>query len=316
MKFGGKSLGSKEKMQNICKFIKKVYENDKKIIIVVSAMGKTTDELVSLAREFGGAGVPPRELSALLSTGETQSSALMAMMLQSLGLPAKSLQAFQLQTTTFGGYDCGRIAYINKTVLNSLMENATIAVVAGFQGINSSSETTTLGRGGSDTTASAIGAIFGHEVEIYSDFDGVFAGDPRELPYKKLEKIDYEQMIDLASGGAKVIDSRATEIAKKFGIDLISKASAKPESQGTIISSIENDIISVSTIDNLSQITIVVPNKERFENTLKIVFSCLKNINFYNFNIKIKNITFLISSQDKAIVVSKIAKKLNLLKKK
>ena len=313
LKFGGKSVATLEKMQNIAKFIKKIYKNDKKIIIVVSAMGSKTDELVRIASEFGGSS-NDRELAKLLALGEMESSALMAMVLNSCGMPAKSFSAHELEIRTYGDYLNARIAYINKSKLEAELEKDVVCVVAGFQGVNTEGEITTLGRGGSDTTASAIGAVFGEIVEIYSDFCGVFAGDPRELDFKKLTNVNYRTMINMAKCGSKVIDARATEIAKEFEIQILSKSSSEPEKQGTIISSVESDTISISTINHLSKISIIFSNEEKQKYILKNVIFALKNINFYNFEINKNIISFFVSVSNKTKVVDILAKKLNLLK--
>ncbi len=315
MKFGGKSLATREKMQNVCKFIKNCYKNDKKLIVVVSAMGNATDNLSSLAHDFGGEHASERELAALLSLGENKSAILMALMLSSMNVLAKSFQGFQLQTTTFGDYNYARIAYINKSKLESCINDGFVAVVAGFQGINSENEITTFGRGGSDTTASAIGAIFNQDVEIYSDFDGIFAGDPRYLNFKKLKSIDYDSMIAIAKSGSKVIDCRATEIAKDFKISLISKASENPNKSGTIVSDIESDTISLVTRSNLCQISVIVSNKIRMQKTINNVFLCLKECNFYKFNINDNTISFLIEEKSKQSILSLLSKKLKILNK-
>ena len=130
-------------------------------------------------------------------------------------------------------------------------------MIAGFQGINSSGEITTLGRGGSDTTAAAIGAIFEHDIEIYSDFDGIFAGDPRELDYKKLKLANYEQIKNMAKNGAKVLDERAVSLSKDYGIKIFSKSSSSPTKTGSLVCPIESDVISISTINHLSKISII-----------------------------------------------------------
>ncbi len=315
LKFGGKSLSTKEKMQKICKYIKKIYKNDKKIIVVVSAMGNSTDKLLDLASDFVGTKTTSRELATLLSTGETVSSSIFAMMLNSMGVPAKSIQGFELQITTYGEHTNSRIAYLNKTILENVMSNDTVAVVSGFQGINSKGEITTLGRGGSDTTAAAIGAVFNQTPEIYSDFNGVFTGDPRELDFKKLKEVGYDEMIAMAEGGAKVIDSRASSIAKEYEIDLISKSSSQPEKSGTTISSLERDIISLAIIDKLTKVTIVVTNPERFEKVVKSVILCINKNKFYNFSANLNKISFLIYSSDKTKILTELANKLNLVKK-
>ena len=313
-KFGGKSLANVEKAQNICKYIKKIYKNDKKIIIVVSARGKTTDELLKTANDYTNKNECKRELAKLLSTGETQSACLFAMMLNSFGVPAKSFTASELQITTFGDYLASRIANINKSVLDNTINENVVAVVAGFQGINKNGEITTLGRGGSDTTAAAIGAVFDSDVHIFSDFDGVFAGDPRILDFKKLKSVSYNQMIAMAESGSKVIDKRACVIAKHFGIDIISKASEFPNKKGTIISNIEDDSIAISIIDHLTQVTITFSNEQRLKNISKIVLKQLIKNKFYNFSINFNKIVFYVENEKKTEIISTIAKTLKICK--
>ena len=316
LKFGGKSLSSAEKTQKICKFIKKIYKNDKKLIIVVSAIGSTTDKLIELSKQYGDGEALKRELAVLLSTGETVSSALFALALNSQNIPAKSLQAFQIQLCTFGEYTNSRVAYINKSAVEKCLNEGYVAVVAGFQGINSDGEISTLGRGGSDTTATALGAIFDTKVEIYSDFDGVFCGDPRKMDYRKIKALDYDSMISMAEGGAKVIDGRSTEIAKSFDIDILSKSSAKPDNAGSVISKIETDIISISTIEHLTKVTIVISLENKMERIAKTAISCLKNVKFYNFTLKNKELSFFVKNSDTLKVVSELSQKLHLLKNK
>ena len=216
LKFGGKSLDTIQKVQNVCKNIKKIYKNDKKIIVVVSAMGKTTDLLIEKMSRFCGTHPSQRELDVLLSTGETESSALFASVLVSMGVPAKSFQGFQLNLETFGDFQNSKISYLNKKPLTDSMENGVVCVVSGFQGINKNGDITTLGRGGSDTTAAAIGSVFDHDVEIYSDFNGIFCGNPRFLNFKKIKRINKNTMITMAKNGAKVLDFRAAQIAKHY----------------------------------------------------------------------------------------------------
>ena len=314
LKFGGKSLSSVEKVQNICKFIKKIYKNDKKIIIIVSAIGKTTDNLISLANEYSSENIPPRELACLLATGETQSASLLAIALSKHGILAKSFGAHSLELTTFGDPLNSKIAYINKKPILDCFEENHVAIVCGYQGINKNNEITLLGRGGSDTTAAAIGAIFEHYVEIYSDFNGIFSGDPRLFSYKKIKAINYDAMKQLADAGAKVLESRATAIAKEFKFDIISKSSTEPNAKGTIISSIETDVVSIATRDSLCEISIIFTNRARFKFIIKNVISCLNNIDFYNFSYQNDKISFLVKTEDKPIVVKNLSSKLNLLK--
>lgn len=315
LKFGGKSLSSLNKIQNICKYIKEAYKSDKNIVVVVSAMGQTTDELISLANEYGNNSSSKRELATLLSTGETQSASLFAMHLISIGVPAKSLLSFQLQTETFGDYLNSRVAYISKNPILECFKEGSVAVVAGFQGVNKKNEITTLGRGGSDTTATALGAVFGIDVEIFSDFDGVFTGDPRAFAYKKLKSVDYDTMINIALGGAKVLDSRATEIAKRHGIKIFAKCSYALNNKGTIISSIESDVIMISNIDHLCKITIAFSDKSKMNKIALNVINSLKNEKLYNLSIENEKISFFVDQAEKNIIIKTIATKLKLLKK-
>ncbi len=314
LKFGGKSLADKEKVKGICEYIREIYKKDKQLIIVVSAQGKTTDNLIAIANEYSGENINKRELDVLLSTGETMSSALFVMMLNKLNIPAKSFQGFQLEISTFGDFGNSKIAYINKSLLNDCIQKNIVAVVSGFQGINKLSEITTLGRGGSDTTASAIGAIYEKNVEIYSDFDGIFSGDPKIFDYKKIKKIDYNSMITLAEDGAKVMDEKATILAQKFNFKIFAKSAKQPKLLGTEISNVENDSVAIAFQDNLCEISIIFSNPARLKKISKIIVSVLSEYNFYNLNIKHNEIKFIINNENKNNVMYKLSKMLNLLK--
>jgi len=314
LKFGGKSLSNVNKIKNICKFIKKIYADEKNIIIVVSAMGETTDNLNTLASKFNYTDESKRELAVLLSTGEIQSASLFSIMLNSFGVPAKSLQAFQIQMKTFGDPLCSRITSINKTEILKCFKENKVAVITGFQGINSDGEITTLGRGGSDTTATALGASFDTSVEIYSDYNGVFSGDPKILNFKKLKSIDYNTMISMALGGAKVLDYRATQIAKEHNIKIFAKSSYEPNKSGTIVSNIESSVLTISSIDHLAKITITFSNKENIHNITKNVINSLIGINFHNLSINSNTLTFFISQTDKTKTIKAISTKLKLIK--
>lgn len=314
LKFGGKSLATTEKVQKICKNIKKIYKNDKNIIIIVSAFGNTTDNLIKLSKIYYNNKYSQREMDALLATGETQAAALFALMLNSMNIPAKSFQGFQLQIKTFGEHQNSKIAYINKQPLIDCLKNNIIAIVAGFQGINSQNEVTTLGRGGSDTTAAAIGAIFDNKVEIYSDFDGIFAGDPRENNYKKIKFISYQSMKNIALSGAKVLDKRAVDIAEQNKINIICKQSDDFSASGSVVSNIEKSFISISSLNNLCQLSIDFSEDKNqillFNNVLK----SLNNIKIYNFNVKNNKIEILINQSDKQQLLDLLSSKLKLLK--
>ncbi len=313
LKFGGKSLETPQKVQNVCAFIKKTYKKDKNLIIVVSAMGKNTDNLIAQSKEYCST-FSPRELDALLSSGETQSASIVASVLCEMNVPAKSFQAHQLQIKTFGGFTNSRISSINKTNILKCFNSNTVVVVAGFQGINSNGETTTLGRGGSDTTACALGAVFNTNVEIYSDFNGIFCGDPRLLNFKKIKKINHSYMQKMADAGAKVLDKKATKIASDFNINIICKSSAEPNLLGSIVTKIDTDIVSVSHIDDLCQISIVFSNPSKFKNIAKNVINLLNNFKFYNLSIKSDEISFIVNSEHKNQIIKILSKKNNLCK--
>lgn len=314
LKFGGKSLSSVEKTQNICKNIKKIYKKDKNIIIIVSAIGNTTNKLMALAEKYSTT-LNAKELAKLLSTGEIVSSAVFAMMIESMGVPAKSFSAYELEISTFGDPLNSKIAYINKSKLDKYLSANTVAVIAGFQGINQENEITTLGRGGSDSTAVAIGTLFDCPVEIYSDFNGIFAGDPRLLKFKKIKKASYDIMAKMAKAGAKVLDYNATKIAKNHDIKIISKSATEFDKCGTEISAVESDVIAISEISALSKITINFTNASKSKFIVKNVLSCLNNTKFYNFTLENDEISFLISSNEKLSIINNISKKLNILSK-
>lgn len=314
MKFGGMSLETKEKTQKICKYIKKIYKKEKQLIIIASAMGNTTNSLIQKATSFGGEKPNPRELDFLLSLGENESVALIAMMLENMGVPAKSFNSSSLEIKTYGPHQNSKIESINKIPLEDCLYKNVVAVVAGYQGTNENGETTTLGRGGSDTTALAIGSIFNCPVEIYSNYEGVCLGDPNILPFKKAKQISFKTMQLMSSNGAKVIDSRAVAIAKNNNIEIISKSSSAPTKKGTIINAIESNIISISKISNLSLISIVYDNDDRLKIITKNVFFLANKYKIYNLELKNNLIQFMVKSELENKIILFLSKKLNLLK--
>lgn len=315
LKFGGKSLSTIEKTQNICKNIKKIYKKDKKIIIIVSAIGNSTNNLLTLAENYSPKKIQNRELAKLLSTGETISSSLFSMMLNSMNIPSKSFSAYELEIKTFGDPLESRIAYINKSKLNECLNNNIVSVISGFQGINSNNELTTLGRGGSDTTAVAIGAMFDNPVEIYSDYNGIFSGDPKILNFKKLKSASLNIMLKMARAGAKVLDHRAVNLAKDNNVKIISKSSTDFNKKGTEISMLESDIIAISEISPLVKITINFSNPDKLNFIIKNVLSCINNEKFYNFTINFDEISFLINESKRLSILNQLSKKLNILSK-
>ncbi|WP_165062401.1 aspartate kinase [Adlercreutzia sp. ZJ154] len=234
-KFGGTSVASPERIKNVAKRLARMKENGDKVVAVVSAMGKTTDELMGLANAVN-TNPPARELDRLLSTGEQVSMTLLALSLESMGLRAMSFTGRQAGIETNGTHNKARIVKVhNERILNAL-EADIIPVVAGFQGIDANGDITTLGRGGSDTTAVAVAWGIGADVcEIYSDVDGVYTTDPRIAPRaRKLNEISYDDMLELSSAGSGVLQSRAVEFAKKWGV-VIHSRSAFSDAPGTYI---------------------------------------------------------------------------------
>ena len=246
-KFGGTSVGSVERIDAVAEIIKEASKS-KKIIVVVSAMGGETNRLVKLAKHFDKE-PDKREFDALVSTGETVSSALLAMALQSKGIKARSYSASQISMRTTDSYSKAKILDVDADkILNTIKDN-TIPIITGFQGVTAGGDVTTLGRGGSDTTAVAIAAQVGAErCDIYTDVDGIFTTDPKVVPNaKKLDSITMEEMLELASQGAKVMQTRAVEFANKYNVP-VRVLSSFNDGSGTLISqkdeSMENSVVS------------------------------------------------------------------------
>ena len=246
-KFGGTSVGSVERIDSVAEIIKDASKTNN-IVVVVSAMGGETNKLVGLAKHFGES-PDKREFDALVSTGETVSSALLAMALQSKGIKAKSYTASQISMKTTNTFSKAKILDIDaKKIMDEVNQN-TIPIITGFQGITDTGDITTLGRGGSDTTAVAIAAQIGAKsCDIYTDVDGVFTTDPKVVPNaKKLNSITMDEMLELAGQGAKVIQTRAVEFANKYKVP-VRILSSFNKGDGTYISleddGMENALIS------------------------------------------------------------------------
>ena len=246
-KFGGTSVGSVERIDAVAEIIKEASKS-KKIIVVVSAMGGETNRLVKLAKHFDK-DPDKREFDALVSTGETVSSALLAMALQSKGIKARSYSASQISMRTTDSYSKAKILDVDADKILSTINDNTIPIITGFQGVTAGGDVTTLGRGGSDTTAVAIAAQVGAErCDIYTDVDGIFTTDPKVVSNaKKLDSITMEEMLELASQGAKVMQTRAVEFANKYNVP-VRVLSSFNDGSGTLISqkdeSMENSVVS------------------------------------------------------------------------
>ena len=227
-------MATPEKIRNIAEKIKVRVQQGEKLVVVVSAMGKTTNELIDLAYSISG-NPKEREMDMLLSTGEQVSASLLSMALNGTGVPAISYNAFQLEMVTTKTHNNARIKDLKLSKLQRELETHDVVVVTGFQGITDEGQITTLGRGGSDTSAVAIAAKMGSSCEIYSDVAGVYSCDPRVEPSaRKLEYITYDEMLELASSGARVLHSRAVEIAKKYSVKTYC-ASTFSEERGTYL---------------------------------------------------------------------------------
>jgi aspartate kinase len=221
-KYGGSSVADAEKIKNVARRIARTRDQGNQVVVVVSAMGETTDELIQLAYQLSEK-PNSRELDVLLSTGEVVSSTLLAMALHGLGYPAISLSGAQAGIRTDSAYSRARILQVDPKRVVRELEKGNIVIVAGFQGITEEMDITTLGRGGSDTTAVALAATLGAEVcQIYTDVEGVYSADPRLVPEaKRLDEIHYEEMLELATYGAKVMHPRAVELGELFHIPIL-----------------------------------------------------------------------------------------------
>ena len=234
-KFGGTSVADKERIFNVAQRCIEDYKKGNDVVVVLSAMGKYTDELISMAKDINEA-PPKREMDMLFTIGEQMSVSLMAMAMSKLGVPAISLNAFQVAMHTTSVYGNARIKRIDSERIRHELEHRKIVLVTGFQGINKYDDYTTLGRGGSDTTAVALAAALNADAcEIYTDVDGVYTADPRKVPSaRKLDVVTYDEMLELATLGAGVLHNRSVELAKKFGVQLVVRSSLNT-SEGTIV---------------------------------------------------------------------------------
>ena len=240
-KFGGTSVGSEERIASVAKIVQKA-SLDNSIVVVVSAMSGETNRLISLAKSFGD-NPSRREFDALISTGEKVSAALLAMALHQIGVPAKSFSASQISMKTTSTYSKARILDVDGKKIQETLDAGIIPIITGFQGITESGDVTTLGRGGSDTTAVAIAAQMKAErCDIYTDVDGIYTTDPRIVPEaKKLDTITMEEMLEMAGQGAKVIQIRAVEFANKYKVP-VRVLSSFESGNGTLISLEENNM--------------------------------------------------------------------------
>lgn len=320
-KYGGTSVGSIEKIKNVAKKVAKVRDEGNDVIVVVSAMSGETNKLVAMANEM--ASMPDeREYDALISTGEQITSTLLAMALNSMGYPAVSFQGYQIKIVTDSAFTKARIQRIDADNLRNELKAGKIITVSGFQGVDEAGNVTTLGRGGSDTTAVAIAAALkADECIIYTDVDGVYTTDPNICPNaRKLDRVTYEEMLEMASLGAKVLQIRSVEFGMKYNVPIRVK-STFVENEGTLVTKeedkVEAPLVSGVAYDkNEAKITVVgIPDRPGIASKL---FTPISEANI-NVDMIVQNIsaeghtdlTFTVPKGDfkKALeIVKKIAK--------
>lgn len=236
-KYGGTSVGTPEKIKRIARYLKGLKAKGNQLVVIVSAMGHTTDELIDLMKKVS-ASPDPREYDMLISTGEQISAALLAMALIDIDCPAISLTGGQAGIVTEDIYKKARIKHIKLDRLKKELKLGKVVVITGFQGIDSKGDIITIGRGGSDTSAVAVAAALGAKVcDIYTDVDGVYTTDPRIVKNaRKLDKISYDEMLELASLGSQVLHPRSVECARNYGIPIHLRSSLNFGIKGTIVS--------------------------------------------------------------------------------
>lgn len=325
-KFGGTSVANKERILNVARQVAEEYRNGNQVVVVLSAMGDTTDDLIAMAKDINP-NPPKRELDMLLTTGEQTSCALLAMALSGMGVPAISLNAFQILLKTNSQYGNARIKSIKEERIVNELEGGRVVIVTGFQGVNKHEDYTTLGRGGSDTTAVALAAALRADFcEIYTDVDGVYTGDPRILKNaKKLPEITYDEMLELATLGAQVLHNRSVELAKRYGVPLVVRSSLE-NIEGTVVkedTGVEGLLVSgVATDTDVTRIAVV-----GVENTPGIAFKIFDLLAKEKINVDVilqsigrddtKDISFTVSREDghKAIdILEKNKKRLTIQK--
>ena len=282
-KFGGTSVANKERIYNVARRVIEDYKAGNDVVVVLSAMGKMTDELIAMARDINP-NPSRRELDMLMTTGEQTSVALMCMAMDVLGVPSVSLNAYQVQMHTTSTYGNARLKRIDTERIVHELESKRIVVITGFQGVNKYDDYTTLGRGGSDTTAVALAAALrADKCEIYTDVDGVYTADPRIVKKaRKLPEITYDEMLDLATLGAGVLHNRSVEMAKKYGVELVVRSSLTNE-EGTVVKEdvkVEKMLVSGVAVDKSAERISLVGLQDKPGTAFRVFDSLAKsNIN-------------------------------------
>ena len=274
LKFGGSSVADNEKLKQVANKIIDLYNKNHKIVVVLSAQGKTTDKLIKEAKELSD-NIEDRELDVLLSTGEQMSAAKLSILLNDIGYKAISLTGWQAGIYTSNTNKNAVIENIDTSRILEELEEDKIVIITGFQGINENMDITTIGRGGSDTSAVAIAAALNaKDCYIFSDVDGVYTADPNKLPEaKKLNSLSYEEMLEISNEGAKVLHNRCIEIGEKFKIQIITKSTFNNK-VGTVISDkIEKNTIKSIVQKDISKISII--GNGIIRNTYLCFITCL-----------------------------------------
>ncbi len=321
-KFGGTSVGDKERILNVARRCAADWQAGNNIVMVLSAMGKQTDVLIDLAHQINP-DPPKRELDMLLTTGEQTSVALMSMAFAGMGIPSVSLNAFQVSMHTTRVYGNARLKRIDTDRIEHEIESRKIVIVTGFQGVNKYDDYTTLGRGGSDTTAVALAAaLHADSCEIFTDVDGVYTADPRIVRgARKMKEISYDEMLDLATLGAGVLHNRSVELAKKYNVPLIVRSSLN-ESEGTVIkevAKVEGMLVSgVAADKNTTRISVL-----GLEDRPGVAFKLFDLISKKNINVDMilqsigrdgtKDISFTVGSDDGQTAIDVIRENLKSL---
>lgn len=306
-KFGGTSVANKERIYNVARRCIEDYKKGHSVVVVLSAMGDTTDDLLALANDINP-NANKRELDMLLTTGEQVSVSLMEMAMHAMDVPAVSLNAFQVGMNCTSRYGNARFKRIDTDRINHELDSRKIVIVTGFQGITKYDDYATLGRGGSDTTAVALAAVLHADLcEIYTDVDGVYTADPRIVPNaRKLSEITYDEMLELATAGAKVLHNRSVEMAKKYSVPMVVRSSLN-ESEGTVVKEVvkmEKMLITGVAADKNTARISVIGVEDRPGIAFKIFNKLAKN----NINVDIilqsvgrdgtKDISFTVSQDD------------------
>ena len=308
-KFGGSSVANTEKLYKVCEHIISEKEKGNKVVVVVSAQGKTTDELIRQEKEITEY-ADAREHDVLVSVGEQITISKLSMCLKKLGHKAISLTGWQVPMITNTKHSEALIEYIDTERINKELNDGKIVIVAGFQGVNENNDITTFGRGGSDTTGVALAvALKADKCDIYTDVDGVYTSDPNKVEgAKKIKSISYDEMLELASAGAKVLHNRCVEIAKRYNLKVAVRSTFKPEDEGTEIieevAPLEGAVVTGITKQNqIAKVTVIGTNNQK--GRLYKVFKLLAE---NNINIDmiaqaagediIKSISFSIRNQD------------------